>query len=96
MAVMEDMGFRTIDSPGDYWRRKVQVRESGAECPERMAYLIHRLAGETRYAASGMALRHSHGRTDLVEQLEPREAYEVIEALKVIKERYEIAEVRHA
>ena len=95
MAVLEDMGFRQIDQPGDYWRQKVRQRESG-ECPERMVRLIFALAAETKYEASGMALRHSHGRTEIVEQLEYREAYEVIEALKAIKERDAAAEAKMA
>lgn len=80
MAVMEDMGFRMAGEPAFYWRGKVSAR--GSICGERMAMKINALCAYTKFEAAGMAERMSKGRTRIVEQLGPREAYNVIEALK--------------
>jgi hypothetical protein len=82
MAILEDMGFD--DHPGGerYWRDKVLRRRSA--CCERMAYKIHALATEQRYELGALCLRFSDHRTDVVEQLLPREAWNLIEMLKAV------------
>ncbi len=87
MAVMEDSGFQDKEG-GTYWRDK--VRRRGAECGERMRRKIEALAADQQYPLAAMVHRHSNKRTDRVEQLYPREAWNLIEALKAIVDRHDI------
>jgi hypothetical protein len=85
LAVMEDLGFDSHPGGETYWRDKVRAR--GQFCGERMAHKIHALAAEISYEAGSLARRLSGGRTDVVEQLDPHEAWAVIEAMKAIADR---------
>jgi phage gp16-like protein len=86
MAVFEDMGFQDKEG-GNYWREK--VRRRGSECGERMRRKIEAMAAETKYPLGALVHRMSNKRTDKVELLYPREAWQLIEALKAIIDRNE-------
>jgi len=95
MAVLEDSGFRDRGKPADYWRGKVASR--GRQCGERMAYKIHELAGQqSHYAMAGLCRRVSAGRTEAVEGLRPREAWNLIELLKAVIDRADQPEATRA
>ena len=79
MAVLEDLGFRGRDGE-TYWRDKVARR--GIFGNERMVRKVHALAGESRYQLPALCLRFSHHRTAMVDELDPREMWELIEMLK--------------
>lgn len=84
MAVLEDLGFRG-GPDADYWRRKVRLR--GMYSGPRMVHKIHALAADQRYQLPALCLRFSDHRTDEPEKLYPREAYNLIEMLKVAVDR---------
>jgi hypothetical protein len=81
MAHFEHMGFRMTGKPADYWRMKVFKR--GTIVTAREVHAIRELSAQIpRYQLPGMCLRFSHGRTDDVAKLTPREGYYLHEALK--------------
>ena len=83
MAVLEDMGFRgTGGVSADYWRNRVQMR--GDLASTRMVFKIREMAKEITVPMGALCRRHSHGRTEIPGELEPAEAYNVIEAMKDI------------
>jgi len=82
MAVLEDSGFRHAGKPADYWRSKVALR--GSICGERMVRKIEDLAAGQKYDLAGLCRRVSAERVARVDKLMPREAYQLIEALKAI------------
>lgn len=82
MAVLEDMGFDGHPAGPRYWRNKVVRR--GQCSSERMVRKIYALAAEQRYQLPALCRRMSLHRTDQVEQLCPKEAWNLIEALKAI------------
>jgi hypothetical protein len=80
MAVMEDTGFRTGASP-TYWRDKVATR--GTSAGSRMAFKVRELHQRfDRYPLDALCRRFSQGRTDQVDRLYPKEAWQLIEMLK--------------
>lgn len=86
LAVFEDLGFDSHPAGRTYWRDKVaRRREHG--CPERMAHKIHAFA--LPYPLAALVRRMSGGRTDVVEELDAHEAYNLIEAAKAIVARRE-------
>ena len=85
LAVLEDLGFQSHPAGPNYWRRKVVRR--GQCCNERMIWKIEALAAEQRYQLPALCLRMSNRRTDQVGLLYPKEAYNLIEALKAIVDR---------
>jgi len=85
MAVFEDSGFRDQGKPESYWRDKVATR--AAACGDRMARKIAELSAGQPYDLAGMCKRFSGGRVACVEMLRPREAWNLIEALKAIQTR---------
>ena len=85
MAVIEDSGFRERDKPADYWRGI--VRRRGTSCSPRMARKIFALGEESRYEIPALCLRFSGHRTAVVDELEPREAWNLIEMLKASNDR---------
>jgi hypothetical protein len=85
MAVLEGMGFASHPGGPTYWRDKVDRR--GSRVNERMVHLIRELAAGGRYDLAAMVRRQTGNRTDVVEQLLPREAWMLIEALKAINTR---------
>ncbi len=85
MAVLEGLGFRERDKPGDYWRRRSNAKGEGID--SRVAWKIRELAKESIYELATLVYRHSHHRTREVEQLYPKEAWEIIEMLKKSNER---------
>lgn len=69
-----------------YWRDK--VRHRGEFCSARMVHKIGAMIKEIgRYPLESMVLRMSNHRTDKVNLLTPREAWNLIEALKAIVDR---------
>lgn len=92
LAVLEDSGFDSHPAGPTYWRDKVRLR--GSSCGERMARKIHALAGDPaqRYDLAAMCRRMSGGRTAVVEELLPREAWQLIEGFKAIVAREELHE----
>jgi hypothetical protein len=85
MAVLEDLGFRQRGEPEDYWRDKVFRR--GSRPGERMVFKIEAMALECRYELPALCLRMSNHRTGDVRALYPREAWQLIEAMKAIEKR---------
>jgi hypothetical protein len=97
MAVLEDMGFE-----GHYWRDKVAAR--GARGTERMCWKIQELLaaydevrGEhAHYELAGLIERATKGRTRLLAELKPREAWNMIEGIKSMIDRVsESADAEH-
>lgn len=87
MAQFEALGFRDRNKSPTHFRDKVdRAQRFGTE---RQIRYIHAMAAETRYPVEGMCRRHSHGRTDNVEELDRTEVREVIEAYKAITGREE-------
>ncbi|HVS73113.1 MAG TPA: phage protein GemA/Gp16 family protein [Phycisphaerae bacterium] len=92
MAFFEESGY-----PGHYWRDKVKTR--GNVATERMRWKISELLahyeeirGELpHYELEGLVARFSHNRTRKVADVTPREAWQLIEALKAIIARVEDA-----
>jgi hypothetical protein len=95
LAVLEDMGFRTIDKPGDYWREKVQSRASG-RIGERMVYRIRVEARGGKYPLESICLRLTKGRTSNVEELNVYEAVKVFEAFVAIGDRQHLEQEAEA
>ena len=89
MAVMEDLGYAppgVAMGESFYWRNKVKSR--GQRANARQIHLIDQLVGEqNKYPLGALLRRHSNGRTDQVKDLHPREAWNLIEALKAMKKR---------
>ena len=88
MDVLEGLGFVDSKNRAGYWGGK--VRRRGSECGERMRRKIEVLASETKYPLGALVHRFSGKRTDRVEQLLPREAWNLIEGLKAIVGREEL------
>jgi hypothetical protein len=80
MAVFEDMGHQSHPAGKSYWRDKVAAR--GGIANARQLHLIGQLAESSRYSLPALCARFSGGRTDCVEQLTPREAWQLTEMLK--------------
>jgi hypothetical protein len=89
MDVLESLGFVDRDNGAGYWAGKVQRR--GQAVNERMLRKIEAMAAETKYPLPALVRRMTNKRTDRAEQLLPREAWQMIEALKAIIERGEHA-----
>jgi hypothetical protein len=89
MDVLESMGFVDRDHGAGYWAGKVQRR--GHAVNERMLRKIEAMAAETKYPLGALVRRMTSKRTDRPEQLLPREAWQLIEALKAIIDRPESA-----
>lgn len=92
MAVMEAQGFRTTGRPDDYWQGKAGGVASGqlpvASCDVRQVHLIRTLHAATPgYKLPGLVRRFSHDRTDQEDQLNAREAAQLIEMLKAVGKR---------
>jgi hypothetical protein len=87
MDVLEGMGFVDSKHGAGYWGGKVGRRPFVAN--ERMLRKIEALAAEQKYPLPALVRRFSAKRTDRVEQLLPREAWNLIEGLKAIVERGE-------
>jgi hypothetical protein len=85
MAVLEDSGFDGHPGGSTYWRDKVRARS--VVCGERMYHLIKRLAKDCRYDLGALCLRFSGDGTDEPALLKPREAWNLIEALKAMNAR---------
>lgn len=85
MAFLESIGFDGHSLGPTYWRDKVRRRGHG--CPERMAHKIHAFAPDLPYPLAALVRRLSGGRTDVVEELDAHEAYNLIEAAKAIVAR---------
>jgi hypothetical protein len=69
-----------------YWRDKVAAR--GSQANARMVWKIRDLLKtEHRYEARALCRRMSQGRTDEVDKLTPREAWNLIEMLKEVEQR---------
>jgi len=85
MAVFEDSGFRHAGKPADYWRSIVAMR--GSQCGARMLRKIEELAAAQSYDLAGMCRRISGDRASRPDKLYPREASNLIEALKAISRR---------
>lgn len=86
MACFEEIGFRMDAKSATYWRDKVASRNSG-KINEREARKIEAMAALTKYKLPGLVMRISGGKTDRVEQLDSRQAYNLIETLKAIVAR---------
>jgi hypothetical protein len=81
MAVLEDNGFRQFGKPENYWRAKVATR--GTSAGSRMAFKVRELHQRfDRYPLDALCRRFSQGRTDQVDRLYPKEAWQLIEMLK--------------
>lgn len=85
MAFFESRGFVDSHNGEGYWQRKVDERDRFAN--QRLIQKIHALIPQTTYKLEGLCLRFSNGRTDQVQKLDPREAYNLIEMLKAVAER---------
>jgi hypothetical protein len=93
MAFFEESGGGGF--PGHYWQDKVKTR--GNVATERMRWKISELLahyeeirGELpHYEIEGLVARFSHDRTRKVTDVTPREAWQLIEALKAIIARVE-------
>jgi hypothetical protein len=87
MAVLEDSGFKDTERGEHYWRGMVERRAD--RCSSRMAFMIHKLAADPAftYDLGGFCLRMSIQRTADPLLLTPREAWNVIEAMKQILDR---------
>lgn len=89
MAVMEDLGYAPAGmdmGSSHYWRDKVAGR--GSRANPRLVYRIRKLADQqSNYPLGALVRQHSAGRTDQVTDLRPREAWNLIEALKAMKTR---------
>jgi hypothetical protein len=90
MAHFEERGFRQNRCGRIhpfYWR---QIRDNRiAFADSRQVHMIGALHAELEqgYTLEGLCMRHTHGRTDRPEKLTPREASNLIEALKAMKAR---------
>jgi phage gp16-like protein len=82
MDVMEGMGFEDSKHGAGYWGRK--AARIGFAANDRMIRKIETMAAETKYPLAALVHRFSSKRTDQVQQLLPREAWQLIEALKAI------------
>jgi hypothetical protein len=109
MAVLEDSGFRQPMPPGiapqeDYWRSRVRQRSQFAS--PRFVWLIHKLFDDYRaptrhltfevagqYKLAGLVRNASRDRTEDPRQLQPREAWNLIETLKAIVARGSTTEI---
>lgn len=81
MAHFEHMGFRHVNKPEDYWRKKTFNR--GIFSGSREVDLIERLSRQLpRYKLGGLCLRFSDGRVERPDQLSAKEAHQLIEMLK--------------
>jgi hypothetical protein len=85
MGFLESIGFREPNGRADYWRTK--AARNARYATDRQLRLIEELASKTAYNLSGLCIRHSHNRTEHPAQLYPREAWNLIEALKAIVTR---------
>ncbi len=86
MSILEDQGFEDTKHGPGYWGRKVV--EHGQYANARMVHKINELAAQVeRYPLAAMCRRMSIERTDEPTRLYPREAWNLIEALKKIGER---------
>lgn len=85
MAVMEDRGFRQYGQGETYWRDKSS--RHGSRTNERQVQLLRELAGQQPYPLGALVRKFSHGRTDQVEDLQPREAWALTEMLKKVVNR---------
>ncbi|MGE5609795.1 MAG: regulatory protein GemA [Bacillota bacterium] len=92
MAFLEGMGF----PQGTYWRDKVANRRRFADA--RIVHKIQELHGELLalpsapgYPLESLVLRFSQNRVNQVSKLRPHEGYQLIEALKAILQRLQLA-----
>lgn len=85
MAVLEDMGFRDRNKPGDHWRN--QAAGNGQRASSRQVHAIIRLAQSCRYSLPTLCARATDQRTKFVEHLTPKEAWDMIEMLKAVNAR---------
>lgn len=85
MAVMEDRGFRQFCQSETYWRDK--SARHGSRTNERQVQLLRELAAKQPYPLGALVRKFSHGRTDQVEDLQPREAWALTEMLKKVVNR---------
>ncbi len=80
MALFESRGYCHPHHGENYWTKKSQSR--GTVVTARAARFIRELAGQSRYNLEALVMRHSGDRTDIVEELYPREAWLLTEMLK--------------
>lgn len=85
MAMLEALGFRDRYKRPNHYRRKITAR--GHDVSAEQIYKMVALAQEAGLELDGFCRRMTGGRTDCVGDLEPFEAYNVIEALKAIVQR---------
>lgn len=85
LALLEELGFRAPSKRPDHYRRKVASR--GQTVSDEQLYKMGAMAHEAGLDLDGFCRRMSAGRTDNPSELEPLEAYNVIEALKAIINR---------
>lgn len=89
LALLEELGFAAPGKRPDHYRRKVASR--GQEVSDEQLYKMGALAHEAGLDLDGFCRRMSGGRSDNPAELEPLEAYNVIEALKAIINRHQDA-----
>jgi hypothetical protein len=78
-------GGRPKDAESHYWRDIIARRGNFAN--SRMIWKIGELAVQAKYELGAMCLRMSEKRTNKVKELTPKEALNLIEALKAIIDR---------
>ncbi len=81
MAVMEAMGFQSHERGPRYWRDKAD-RDG-----DRAVWKIEAMCAEYGISAAGFVRRMTSGRTDRIADLDAREVWKIIEALKQMIER---------
>lgn len=84
MAVLEESGFRDPHKAGDYWRSKAANQGNASE---RQVHHIIGLAESCRYDLEALCRRFSGNRTQFVEKLTGREAWQLTEMLKAVNQR---------
>lgn len=82
MAMLEDMGFRDVSGKPDHWRSRVNGLAT-----TRQVFEIKRLGAESRYSIESLCQRATGGKCTSPEQLTPKQAHGLIEALKNIGAR---------
>ena len=85
LAICEAHGWQMPGKPADFYRRKVATRDDTASFAQQSA--IKHLAGDLGwedFQLAGLLKRITNDRVTSVNALTPRQAYNIIEALKAI------------